>query len=102
MTSISGMADIDWAAFAEAIALVEVIGEPVLVKKRSRDFFWYSLTLNDALRRCFVDLVAWPKTPGELRHVLSIAYAHHAPIVLRGGGTGNYAQSVPMDGGLII
>ena len=102
MMSISGKTTIDWSEFAERLAPVEVISEPVLVKKRSRDCFWYSPVLNEELKKSFGDLVAVPKTNAELSKCLSLAHENNVPIVVRGGGTGNYGQSVPIDGGLII
>ena len=67
------MADPEWSRIAAALAPVEIMDEPVLIKKRSRDFFWYSPVLNAKLRRSFGDLVARPKTREEMAHALSVA-----------------------------
>ena len=42
MSSISGKTTLDWGAFAAELAPVAVISEPVLVKKRSRDFLVFA------------------------------------------------------------
>ncbi|SDD42701.1 FAD-binding oxidoreductase [Ruegeria marina] len=102
MTALHNKTKTDWTRIAQELSPVAIIDEPVLVKKRSRDFFWYSPILNAQLKGCFGDLVAQPETRAELAHCLSVAHAHDLPVVLRGGGTGNYGQAVPLHGGLIV
>jgi FAD/FMN-containing dehydrogenase len=102
MTDTPAHPAIDWADVARALAPVGLIDEPVLVRKRARDFFWYSPLLDRRLKTCFGDLVARPDSVAQMRHVLSTAARMGVPLVMRGGGTGNYGQCVPMEGGLIV
>ena len=85
----------DWASIAARLAPVEVSSDPTVVRRKSRDFFWFSPILNEALKARFGDIVAMPASTEELRHCLAVAFAHDLPIVPRGGGTGNYGQAVP-------
>ena len=102
MESLAKDTYIDWQAFRAALGEIPVIDKAPLVKRKSRDFFWYSPVLDRQLKNCFGDLVAQPRNKEELIEVLKAAYAWEVPVVLRGGGTGNYGQAVPLDGGLII
>jgi hypothetical protein len=83
-----GLPAIDWTRIAAELAPVEVLDDPVTVKKRSRDFFWYSPILNAELRRSFGDLVARPKRGRNWPIASPSPTPMTSPVTLRGGGTG--------------
>ena len=79
-----------------------LITDPAAQQRFLQDFSWYSPLLTEALADVSVDVVAQPATQDELRAVLALAVRLRVPVTLRGAGTGNYGQSVPLAGGLLI
>lgn len=78
-----------------------VISDPVAQRRYLRDFSWYSPMLTGALADTPADAVAKPGSREELRGVLEVAVRRRLPLTLRGAGTGNYGQSVPLEGGIL-
>ena len=72
------------------------------VKRRSRDFYWYSPVLKRQLDHVTADAVVTPASEAELVRVMAAAFAHRVPVTARGGGTGNYGQAMPLQGGLVV
>ena len=93
---------VDWGTFRHALGDIPSIDDPKLRRIKSRDFFWYSPILARKLEGCIADLVVQPRTQDELVRVLKLAYAKRVPVTLRGRGSGNYGQAVPLEGGLVI
>ena len=87
---------------ADLSGRVALIEEPARVRKRSRDFFWYSPVLDAALKGLSGDLVAEAASEAEVIAVASACARHGVPLTVRGGGTGNYGQAVPLHGGVVL
>jgi FAD/FMN-containing dehydrogenase len=72
------------------------------LQSNSQDYAWFSNVLEEDLGGCCADVVVWPDDDRQLEDVLSVAYHMRTPLTVRGGGTGNYGQCVPLRGGLVI
>ncbi|MBX9992413.1 FAD-binding oxidoreductase [Phreatobacter oligotrophus] len=72
------------------------------LRMASRDFFWFSPVLKPELEGKVADLVVTPASKDELRRVAAACARHRVPLVIRGGGTGNYGQAVPLAGGVVV
>lgn len=72
------------------------------LRSGSRDCFHFSPVLIPQLEQCQADAIVYPANEDELIQVIAEAVKAQVPIVPRGGGTGNYGQGVPMQGGLLV
>jgi FAD/FMN-containing dehydrogenase len=92
----------DIAAFRERIGSIRCEDNPVLVKQKSRDFYWYSPVLKRELDAVTADIVVSPISEAEVATVLAAAHALGIPVTPRGAGTGNYGQAMPLTGGVLL
>ncbi len=92
----------DIAALRALIGPIKCEDNPVLVKQKSRDFYWYSPVLKRELETVTADLVVTPKTEAEVATVLAAAHKLGIPVTARGAGTGNYGQAMPLTGGVLL
>jgi FAD/FMN-containing dehydrogenase len=76
--------------------------DPATLKLKSRDFFWFSPILKPLLDGKRADLVVLPKSEAEVIRVAAACARHRVPLTIRGGGTGNYGQAVPLSGGVVL
>jgi FAD/FMN-containing dehydrogenase len=79
-----------------------VITAPAVVERLSKDFYWYSPVLKRKLEDKTGDIVVQPIDADEVRAVLRYAGREGVPVTVRGAGTGNYGQCIPLEGGIVL
>ncbi|MGA7936534.1 MAG: FAD-binding oxidoreductase, partial [Kovacikia sp.] len=72
------------------------------VTKLSQDYYTYSPILQALLGEKRGDLVVRPMNEAEVLRVAQVCVKHKVPLTVRGAGTGNYGQCVPLHGGVIL
>jgi FAD/FMN-containing dehydrogenase len=94
----------DWALDLAALLgdAGRVLTQPQVVERLSKDFYWYSPILKPQLEAKHADLVVQPVSADEICAVLRYCFAHDVPVTVRGAGTGNYGQAVPLKGGVVL
>jgi cyanate lyase len=88
--------------FLAEISPIEFTQNAAEVAAKSRDYFWYSPILTELLDGKVGDVVVIPRTQEDVVRVAAACARHHIHMTVRGGGTGNYGQCVPMEGGVIL
>jgi FAD/FMN-containing dehydrogenase len=79
-----------------------VFTAPAVVERLSHDFYWYSPVLRPMLAGKNGDIAIQPISVDEILAILRFAGQHEIPVTVRGAGTGNYGQCVPLQGGIVL
>jgi FAD/FMN-containing dehydrogenase len=96
------MATVALEQFRQDIGNIACTTEERQLRMKSRDFYWYSPILTAQLQNCRADIVVQPQSEQEIGTVAAAAAKRRIPVTVRGGGTGNYGQSVPLKGGIVL
>ena len=89
-------------AFVNDIGSITYRDEANVLAVKSKDYFWYSPILKEQLDDCVGQLLVIPKTEEEVMTIAAAIARHRIPLTIRGGGTGNYGQCIPIEGGVVL
>ena len=93
---------IDWDAFCSELSGIEIISDRAQVVKLSQDYYHFSPILQPILSDKTGDLVVRPASEAEVLRVAAGCVKFKIPLTVRGAGTGNYGQCIPLNGGVIL
>jgi FAD/FMN-containing dehydrogenase len=82
--------DLDW------------VTEEARVARLSQDFSWFSPVLKRQLAGKTAEAAVRPRSEDEIVRIVAACAQHGVPITIRGTGTGNYGQAVPLHGGVVL
>src|SRR6266702_7068900 len=99
---MNGLSSDKLALLAADLDGLDIVTDPRIVRRRSRDFFWYSPILNQQLDGKSADMIIAPRDEAEVVRVAAACARHRVPLTVRAGGTGNYGQAVPLQGGVLL
>lgn len=93
---------INWDAIKSELSPIETITDPLQVAKLSLDYYHFSPILQPQLVNKRGDLVVRPTNEAEVIKIAEICVKYKVPLTVRGAGTGNYGQCIPLNGGVIL
>lgn len=102
LMTVASAQPIDWQALIADLQGIEIITDPNQITKLSQDYYTFSPVLQPILGDKVGDLVVRPASEAEVLRVAQVCVNYRVPLTVRGAGTGNYGQCVPLSGGVIL
>ena len=93
---------INYQAIAKELEQIETTTNSDLLTKLSLDYYHFSPILKAQLEDKRGELAVFPTTEAQVLQVAQTCVKYQIPLTVRGAGTGNYGQCVPLEGGIIL
>lgn len=91
-----------WDAIQAELTGLETIADAAQLTKLSSDYSHFSPILEAKLKDKRGNLAVRPRTEAEVIQVARTCLKYRVPLTVRGAGTGNYGQCVPLEGGIVL
>ena len=94
--------DINYRAIAEELSGIETSSDRERLTKLSLDYYHFSPVLYEQLQDKRGELAVFPTTEAEVLEIARVCVRERISLTVRGAGTGNYGQCIPLEGGIIL
>ena len=94
--------NIDYQTIACKLEGIETTNDRDRLTKLSLDYYHFSPILQQQLQDKRGDLAVFPTTEAEVLRIAQVCVQEKIPLTVRGAGTGNYGQCIPLQGGIIL
>jgi hypothetical protein len=94
--------NINYQIIEQELSDIEIIKNPNEIKDLSLDYYYFSPILQTKLADKRADLVVLPTTENEVLKIAQVCVKYKIPLTIRGAGTGNYGQCIPLNRGIVL
>jgi FAD/FMN-containing dehydrogenase len=88
-------------ALESIVGSKQVFTDARVIETFSRDQYGFSPVLEKILSEKRADVIVAPGSSEELVKIIHLAAREGVPLTIRGAGSGNYGQAVPLRGGIV-
>jgi FAD/FMN-containing dehydrogenase len=90
------------SSLLDALDGIAATADPRVIEVKSKDYYWFSPILKTQLQGKVGQLVVTPQDQADVLRIARACARHKVPVTVRGAGTGNYGQAMPLEGGVIV
>ncbi len=94
--------EINYQAIALLLRGIETTCDRERLSKLSLDYYHFSPILQKQLQDKRGELAVFPTTEAQVLQIAEVCVNNKIPLTVRGAGTGNYGQCIPLKGGMIL